>query len=84
MATFKFSPRRDLLNARLGPPGGSKGYGAITGSPPVEGHGVVWWINDKIMPEVHVERGKTYYFRVQVMAHGKNNTIRWSQRGLWV
>ena len=61
-----FIRRRELLNARLGPPGGAKGYGAITGNPPSLAGSVVWWINDMLLPEIFVERGKTYYFRVQV------------------
>ena len=56
----------DILVARLGPTGGAKGYGAITGAnPPFERSSVVWWINDRLLPEIYVERGKTYYFRVQ-------------------
>ncbi|XP_040577912.2 protein Skeletor, isoforms B/C isoform X2 [Lepeophtheirus salmonis] len=54
---------RKLFVARLGPPGGKKGYGAITGNPPLIN--VVWWINGKLMPEIYVERGKTYHFRIQ-------------------
>ena len=56
----------DIMVARLGPTGGSKGYGAITGAyPPLDHSSVVWWINEKLLPEIYVERGKTYYFRVQ-------------------
>ncbi len=55
----------NLLVAQLGPTGGQKGYGAITGGPPID-KSVVWWINKRLMPEIYVERGKTYYFRVQV------------------
>lgn len=54
----------DYLVAILGPPGGRKGYAAITGDNPIQ-HSAVWWINDKLLPEIYVERGKTYYFRVQ-------------------
>ena len=55
---------KNLLIARLGPTGGRKGYGAITGEPPSE-KSVCWWINGKLMPEIYVERGQTYFFRVQ-------------------
>ena len=54
----------DLFVAHLGPTGGMKGYGSITGEPPSE-KSVCWWINGKLMPEIYVYRGRTYYFRVQ-------------------
>eukprot|EP00095_Tigriopus_kingsejongensis_P006476 maker-scaffold598_size127767-snap-gene-0.16 protein:Tk06476 transcript:maker-scaffold598_size127767-snap-gene-0.16-mRNA-1 annotation:"conserved hypothetical protein" len=54
----------DYLVAVLGPPGAHKGYAAITGDNPIQ-HSAVWWINDKLLPEVYVERSKTYYFRIQ-------------------
>ena len=54
----------NFLVARLGPTGGKRGYGAITGEPPSE-KSVIWWINDKLLPDIYVERGKTYHFRVQ-------------------
>ena len=62
----RFIRRRDLLNAALGPPGGARGYGAVTSNPPSLGGSVVWWVNGMLLPEIYVERGKTYYFRVQV------------------
>ena len=55
---------KDLFVAQLGPTGGQKGYGTITGTSPSE-KSVCWWINGKIMPEIYVYRGRTYYFRVQ-------------------
>ncbi len=55
-----------LFNARLGPTGGAKGYEAIVGDSPDE-RSVVWWINGQLLPEIWVERGKTYAFRVQVI-----------------
>merc|ERR1719266_553904 len=54
----------NLLVATLGPTGGYKGYGTITGEPPSE-QSVCWWINGKLMPEIYVYRGRTYTFRVQ-------------------
>ena len=56
---------KDLFVAQLGPTGGQKGYGTITGELPSE-KSVCWWINGKLMPEIYVYRGRTYYFRVQV------------------
>lgn len=48
--------------ARLGHPGVQKGYMAITG----EGSpGLVWYINGLMAPILHVQRGKTYTFRVE-------------------
>jgi hypothetical protein len=52
-----------LLQVRLGPTGGTRGYTAITGEEPpfIE---LCWWINGKLMPELTVFRGHTYYFKV--------------------
>ena len=49
---------------RLGPTGGARGYTAITGEEPpfIE---LCWWINGKLMPELTVYRGQTYYFKVR-------------------
>ena len=55
---------KNLFNARLGPSGGYKGYGTITGELPSQ-KTVVWWINDLLMPEIYVYRGRTYIFRIQ-------------------
>lgn len=48
--------------ARLGHPGVTKGYLKMTGqgSP-----GLVWYMNGLIAPILHVQRGKTYTFRVE-------------------
>ena len=54
-----------LFVCTLGPTGGTKGYEAITGNPP-DDMSVVWWINNHLLPEIYVERGQTYWFRVQV------------------
>ncbi len=69
---------KELIVAHLGPTGGRKGYGSITGEPPSE-KSVCWWINGYLMPEIYVERGKTYYFRVQVRG---SNTIQFDFCGL--
>ena len=55
------------FEAILGPTGGSKGYEAITGEPSSDKN-VVWWINGLLMPEIYVVRGRTYFFRVQVIS----------------
>ena len=52
---------KDLFVAQLGPTGGQKGYGTITGTSPSE-KSVCWWINGKLLPEIYVYRGRTYYF----------------------
>ena len=54
---------KNLFWARLGPTGGYKGYETITGDNAPD---VCWWINDKLMPEIYVYRGRTYQFRVQM------------------
>ena len=54
-----------MLVAQLGPTGGRKGYEAITKEPSSD-KSAVWWINERLMPEIYVRRGKTYYFKVQV------------------
>lgn len=57
------------ITARIGPPGGSRGYGGITGGP---SWGFAWYMSptgttgqDVLIPAIAVERGKTYTFRVQ-------------------
>lgn len=50
------------FTARIGPTGGPRGYTAITGVP---SWGISWWINDKLIPEIVVERGQTYSFIVE-------------------
>ncbi|CAH1976474.1 unnamed protein product [Acanthoscelides obtectus] len=43
-----------VFNARLGPPGSKRGYTAITGLP---SWGIVWYLNDLLLPEITLERG---------------------------
>ncbi|XP_050532309.1 protein Skeletor, isoforms B/C-like [Daktulosphaira vitifoliae] len=50
------------FTARLGPSGGVRGYMGITGIPTGE---VVWYINDKLIPEIYVERKQTYTFYIE-------------------
>lgn len=52
----------NTLTARIGPAGGKRGYTPITGHP---SWGIAWWINDKLIPEITVERGQTYTFVVE-------------------
>lgn len=48
--------------ARVGHPGVQKGYMHITG----EGSpGLVWYINGLMAPIIHVQRGKTYTFKIE-------------------
>ncbi|KAI8422954.1 hypothetical protein MSG28_014057 [Choristoneura fumiferana] len=50
------------FTARIGPAGGRRGYTPITGHP---SWGIAWYINDQLIPEIYVERGKTYTFTVE-------------------
>ena len=61
---FRMRKEVQHFEVRLGPPGGDKGYKAITGKDPPFIN-MCWWINNKILPELTVTRGETYYFKVQ-------------------
>ncbi|XKL66519.1 hypothetical protein PGB90_009939 [Kerria lacca] len=53
----------NIFSVRIGPNGGRRGFSAITTnrlSP-----GIAWYINGKLIPEIFVERGKTYTFIVE-------------------
>lgn len=50
------------FTARIGPTGGKRGYTPITGNP---SWGIAWYLNDLLIPEITVERGKTYIFYVE-------------------
>ncbi|KAL7307218.1 hypothetical protein TKK_0000941 [Trichogramma kaykai] len=56
------------LVARIGPTGGPRGYSRITGQP---SWGIAWFVNDKLIPEITVERGQNYTF---VVEGGKDKT----------
>ncbi|KAK8756167.1 hypothetical protein V5799_001132 [Amblyomma americanum] len=56
----------DTFIARIGPAAGWKGYMGITGH---SGPGESWYMNGVLVPEIHVQRGRTYTFRVE----GGNN-----------
>uniref|UniRef100_A0A1A9VGE8 DOMON domain-containing protein n=1 Tax=Glossina austeni TaxID=7395 RepID=A0A1A9VGE8_GLOAU len=51
-----------VFTARIGPTGGKRGYTPITGLP---SWGIAWYINDLLIPEITVERGKNYEFFVE-------------------
>ncbi|XP_018392554.1 PREDICTED: protein Skeletor, isoforms B/C-like [Cyphomyrmex costatus] len=53
---------KNILSARIGPTGAKRGYSRITGTP---SWGIAWYINDLLIPEITVERGKTYTFIVE-------------------
>ncbi|CAK1540895.1 unnamed protein product [Leptosia nina] len=50
------------FTARIGPAGGNRGYTPITGHP---SWGIAWYVNDQLIPEIYVERGKSYTFFVE-------------------
>lgn len=52
--------------ARIGVPGGLRGYPSLSGS---HSSGLVWYINGLMGPTIFVKRGRTYTFRVE----GGNN-----------
>ncbi|XP_066247644.1 protein Skeletor, isoforms B/C isoform X1 [Euwallacea similis] len=54
---------------KMGPMGGSRGYSKITG---IKSYGVCYYINDKLLPELTVERGQTYTFIVETGASSAN------------
>ncbi|KAK3890404.1 hypothetical protein Pcinc_005655 [Petrolisthes cinctipes] len=56
------------FTATIGPTGGERGYSATTKT---SSWGIAWWINDKLIPEIFVERGQTYHFTV----YGGNNRL---------
>ena len=46
----------------IGPSGGDRGYNAITG---IHSWGIAYWIDDKLIPEIHVKRGNNYTFVIE-------------------
>ncbi|CAH1121732.1 unnamed protein product [Ceutorhynchus assimilis] len=54
---------------KIGPTGGNKGYPKITGMP---SWGICYYINDKLIPELTVERGQTYTFVVEAGESSSN------------
>lgn len=50
------------ITAKIGPTGGLRGYTALTG---IESWGIAWYLNDELIPELYVKRGKTYTFIVE-------------------
>ncbi|RWS12065.1 protein Skeletor: isoforms D/E-like protein, partial [Dinothrombium tinctorium] len=55
-------PADNTFRAQIGPTGGKKGYESITGK---VGWGIAWYINGLLIPEITVQRGKTYTFIVE-------------------
>ncbi|CAG4973312.1 unnamed protein product [Colias eurytheme] len=61
------------FTARIGPAGGRRGYTPVTDNEITNGFlpyghpswGIAWYINDQLIPEIYVERGKTYTFLVE-------------------
>ncbi|XP_037295975.1 protein Skeletor, isoforms B/C isoform X1 [Manduca sexta] len=61
------------FTARIGPAGGKRGYTPVTDHDIIDGFlpfghpswGIAWYINDQLIPEIYVERGKTYTFFVE-------------------
>lgn len=65
-------PADNTFRAQIGPTGGSKGYSGITGR---TGWGIAWYVNGLLIPELTVERGKTYTFIVEG-GNDKQNSAR--------
>ncbi|KAG1701742.1 Protein Skeletor, isoforms B/C [Nymphon striatum] len=65
-------PRSRKLRARIGPSGGRKGYEAITGE---VGWGIAWYVNGNLLPEITLQRGRTYIFEVEG-GKNKNNKAK--------
>ncbi|XP_076750805.1 protein Skeletor, isoforms B/C isoform X2 [Xylocopa sonorina] len=61
------------FSARIGPAGGKRGYTRITGE---SAWGIAWYINSMLIPEITVERGKTYTFIVEG-GNDKTNPARY-------
>ncbi|KAH7981787.1 hypothetical protein HPB52_001097 [Rhipicephalus sanguineus] len=55
-------PADGVFQMQIGPAGGRKGYQAVTGQ---VGWGIAWYVNGVLIPELWVQRGKTYTFMVE-------------------
>ncbi|KAL1423244.1 hypothetical protein MTO96_021225 [Rhipicephalus appendiculatus] len=55
-------PADGIFQMQIGPAGGRKGYQAVTGQ---VGWGIAWYVNGVLIPELWVQRGKTYTFVVE-------------------
>lgn len=74
----KIWPTRILTNVnsfrvQIGPTGGNKGYTPLTNHP---SWGIAFWINNLLIPELYVERNKTYQFIVET-GNDKTNTAKY-------
>ena len=52
----------DVFRVVVGPSGGDRGYTPITG---IQSWGLAFWVNDILIPEIHVQRGHNYTFVVE-------------------
>lgn len=66
-------PVDTTFRAQIGPTGGQKGYQAITGK---VGWGIAWYINGLLIPEMVLQRGKTYTFIVEGGNDAQNSARR--------
>lgn len=60
-----------LIDAHIGPSGGPRGYPAITGN---QAWGIAWYLNGLLIPEMVMQRGTTYTFRVNGGDEPDNNS----------
>ncbi|XP_076250589.1 protein Skeletor, isoforms B/C [Rhynchophorus ferrugineus] len=58
-----------VFHVKIGPTGGDRGYSKITGRSSL---GICYYINDKLIPEITVERGQTYIFVVETGEYTSN------------
>ncbi|XP_030759313.1 protein Skeletor, isoforms B/C [Sitophilus oryzae] len=58
-----------VFHVKIGPTGGARGYSKITG---LSSWGICYYINDKLIPELTVERGQTYIFVVETGEYNTN------------
>lgn len=71
-------PADQKFVAQIGPTGGLKGYQGITGH---LGWGITWYINGQMIPELFVQRGKTYKFIVE---GGSDKTSSFRRHPLYI
>ncbi|CAG2101971.1 unnamed protein product [Medioppia subpectinata] len=57
-----YAQNNQVFRVVIGPAGGDRGYTPITG---VQSWGIAYWVDDKLIPEIHVQRGDNYTFVVE-------------------